>query len=348
VSTTLDHQEACQSGQLVPGLSPARINALIRDAIASIGLDLTDMTILTEAATGAYGVTSVISAAANARHVYAFVRPSEHGSTTDVTAWTNELASSAGVVNRISILERIPPEILRDVDIVTNSGHLRPIAGDIIDKLPQSAVIALMFEAWEFRAEDIDFAACKRRGIPIVGVNEQHRSVDVFSYLGPLSIKLLHDSGIAVYRNRIALLCDNDFAEPILRGLTGLGATVCHFSAVEELQADAWDAILVALRPGSDPRIGASDAAYISKAAIPGTVIAQLWGDIDRDAAQAHDLKVWPPSPPKEGHMAILLSAIGPDALVRLQTGGLRAAELVYRGDMAAPGGVAQLVHCFI
>src|SRR6202021_122282 len=102
-----------------------------------------------------------------------------------------------------------------------NSGHLRPLSAELIDQLPSHAVIALMFEAWEFRPQDIDLEACLRRGIPIVGVNERHPAVDVFSFLGPLCVKQLHDCGLAVYGDRIALLCDNDFAEPMARGLRG-------------------------------------------------------------------------------------------------------------------------------
>ena len=43
--------------------------------------------------------------------------------------------------------------------------------------------------------------------------------------------------------------------------------------------------------------------------------------------------------------MGILLSTIGPESIVRLQAGGLRAAEWVARGGTASPDGVAQLVH---
>jgi hypothetical protein len=41
--------------------------------------------------------------------------------------------------------------------------------------------------------------------------------------------------------------------------------------------------------------------------------------------------------------MAVLLSEIGPDAVVRLQAGGLRAAEWVRRGLPVTAGGLAQL-----
>jgi hypothetical protein len=328
-----------------PGLSPARLSALMRDAIKTNGLDLTDMTVLTEAASGAYGVTAVIAALANARQVHALARASAYGSVAEVSEWTMELAKAAGVADRISILETLTPDLLKAVDLVTNAGHLRPINREIIDHLPSRAVIALMFEAWEFRATDIDVEACRRRHIPIVGVNEQHPSIDVFSYLGPLCVRLLHDAGFAVYRNRIALLCDNGFAKPMVRGLVGCGANVSHFSTVEALPSDLWDAIVVALKPGAEPRVGEREAGHIASAAAGGATVAQFWGDVDREALARHDLRAWPPSAPRAGHMAILLSALGPDAIVRLQAGGLRAAEWVFRGNAATRESVAQLVE---
>ena len=317
----------------------------MRDAIASTGLNLSNMIVLTEAASGAYGVTPVIAALADARRVYAFTRSTKHGTVAEVTEWMMALASAAGVTDRISVIETLPPDVLRSVDIITNSGHLRPINSDMIGHLPSRAVIALMFEAWEFRPEDIDFVACQQRQIPIVGVNEHHPTVDVFSYLGPLCVKLLFDAGIPVYRSRIALLCDNGFAEPILRGLVGAGASAVIFSTVESIPEDCWDAIVVSLQPGSTLRINAMQAAHLAQVAPPEALVAQFWGDVDHDALLANNLKVWPLVPPRLGHMAILLSAIGPDPIVRLQTGGLRAAEWIFRGGGVVPEGIAQLVE---
>jgi hypothetical protein len=42
--------------------------------------------------------------------------------------------------------------------------------------------------------------------------------------------------------------------------------------------------------------------------------------------------------------MGILLSAIGPEPVIRLQAGGLRAAEIVFRRGEVTPDGIAQLV----
>jgi hypothetical protein len=315
----------------------------MRDAIASTGLDLTELTILTEGATGAYVATAVTAALANARQVYAFVRPSRYGSVVEVKERIFRVAAAAGVMDRISIIETVELNLPPMIDIVTNSGHLRPITSALIDRLPPRAVVALMLEAWEFRPADIDVAACRRRRIPIVAVNESHATIDVFAYLGALCIKMLQNAGFAVCHNRIALLCDNTFAEPIVRGLTGAGAAVDLFSSVEQLPEDAWDTVVVALQPASAPRIGKHHAAHLAACA-PKTAIAQFWGDIDRDAIIGHGLTVWPLSPPTLGHMALLFSEIGPEPIVRLQTGGLRAAEWVFRGGAVHPDGIAELV----
>ena len=45
---------------------------------------------------------------------------------------------------------------------------------------------------------------------------------------------------------------------------------------------------------------------------------------------------VWPASAPRAGHMGILPSAVGPEPIVRLQTGGLKAGQVLARGLDAA------------
>lgn len=313
-------------------------------ALTECLLDLSELTVLTEAATGAYAVTAVLAAMAGAKHVYAFTRPTRHGTPAEARQQTLELAASVGVADRIDVLEQITPNILHQIDIVTNSGHLRPLTGALIDELPRRAVIALMFEAWEFRPEDLDLQTCLRRGIPIVGVNERHPSVDVFSFLGPLCVKQLHDCGLPVYKNRIGLLCDNDFVGSLRAGLASSGASVDTFDSVQAVYRDEWDAIIVALRPAAKPRIGSPEAKHLAACAPAGAIVVQFWGDMDRNVLSASGLAVWPTSAPSLGHMGILLSEIGPEPIVRLQAGGLRAAECVRRSGIISSDGFAQIV----
>ncbi len=326
-----------------PAFASARLLEIMRATLARTELDLSGLTILTEAATGAYCVTPVIAALANADRVYALTRPSRYGSIAEVKACTIGLATLAGVADRVEIIETIDNEVLARADIVTNSGHLRPLTRSIISKLPQHCIIALMFETWEFRTSDIDLAAARERSIPIVGVNERHPAVDVFSYLGPLCVNMLHEAGVPVYGSRIALLCDNDFSSFIARSLIGLGADIRSFSEVASLERGHWDAIVLALQPAAGPRIDALGASHLARVA-PNAIMVQLWGDADRAAIEATGVSVWPRQAPAPGHMGVLLSAIGPEPIIRLQTGGLRAAEWVRRGKAIEVGSIAEIL----
>jgi hypothetical protein len=58
----------------------------------------------------------------------------------------------------------------------------------------------------------------------------------------------------------------------------------------------------------------------------------QYWGDVDRVALADARLEVWPSAAPKLGHMGVLPSAVGPEAVVRLQSGGLKVGEVLARG----------------
>lgn len=311
----------------------------IRVRMRALDLDLTGLRVVTEAATGAYACTAVIAALAGGQ-VTCTARDTRHGRFEDAAAATLGLARQAGVADRIDIRRAIGPEVWRQCDILTNSGHLRPITSEVIALLPPRAVIALMFEAWEFRPADLDLAACRARGIRIAGVNERHPDVGVFPLLGPLAVRQLHDAGVKVAGARIALVCDNPFAPHIAAGMRAAGAEVTPAARVQDLDGGGHDAAVVALDPQLNPPLGASDLVRLAVAA-PGGLVAQFWGDIAPEARQASPVRIWPPEPPGTGHMGILLNALGHDPIVRLQAGGLRAAEIVRRGLPEPEGGVA-------
>lgn len=105
-----------------------------------------------------------------------------------------------------------------------------------------------------------------------------------------------------------------------------------------------WDAIVVSLNPSANPVLDRQALAAL-RAAAPSARLAQFWGDIDREAAESlWPADVWPRRAPKPGHMALLLSELGHEPIVRLQTGGLKAAELVFKLSPATPISVASLL----
>jgi hypothetical protein len=319
-----------------PGLHPRRLATLMRRAVERCRLDLSGRVVLTEAASGAYVVTPVLAAMAGARRVHAITRSTAHGTVEEVTAQTLELAAQCDVAERIEITTRKSLERVAEADIVTNSGHVRPLDAETISWMKPGAVVPLMYEAWEYRPADLDLNACQRRGIAVAGTNEQHPAVGVFPYLGLMAIRLLLDAGIAVQGSHLLVLCDNPFGPYLASGLRSAGAEVALASdAAAAPSGAAYDAVVVALRPGGRLVIGGADAVLPAREVVrrwPTAVVAQFWGDIDRDSLSAEDVPYWPLAPVPRGHMGILPSALGPEPVVRLQCGGLKVAELLTRG----------------
>ena len=99
-----------------------------------------------------------------------------------------------------------------------------------------------------------------------------------------------------------------------------------------------WDVVVVALDPGRNAPLGDADFARLATVA-GGARLAQFWGDVDRAAAARHGFaEIVPAVEPEKGHMGILLSAVGPEPIIRLQAGGLKAAEFVRRGGYPGAG----------
>jgi hypothetical protein len=331
-----------------PGLHPTRLARLVDEAVARLRLDLRDAVVLTEAATGSYAVTPVIAARAGAARVYAMARETRFGSVEQVTAETLDLARLLGVDARIELVGQKQRSIVEAADIVTNSGHVRPIDEEMIGWMKPTAVIPLMYETWELRPGDLDVAACRRKGILIAGTNERHAGVDIFSFLGVMAVRLLHDAGVAVYESSVLVACDNGFGPFIQRGLEGAGAAVELVANIADAKASAvHDAILVAKTPRPHPIVSDDEARRIA-AEWPGAVVAQYFGDLDRATLSALGVPVWPRLEPRAGHMGILPAEVGPEPTVRLQSGGLKAGEVLWRYRENPPPEAREYIDEFV
>jgi hypothetical protein len=291
--------------------------------VESCELDLEGATVLTEAATGAYVVTPVIAALGGAEHVHAVTRSTRYGTIHEVMDQTMALADIVGVVDRITIHDCVRPDLFADADVVTNSGHLRPL----------DAAVPLMFESWEIGQgrTDLDLDAMRARGIRFAGTNERHPCVDVFGDLGHMAGALLLAAGVSVRKSSVALLCDNPFREHVVRGLCAMGAEVVQLDAADASVPDV-DAVVVAMTPRGGPVVS-DDLLRAVRASNPAVVLAQLWGDLDRDVCAELGIICAPDDPPPAGHMGVLPSVLGPEPVVRLQTGGLRVAAALRRPE---------------
>lgn len=320
----------------MPGaaLSPARLSRLVQEAVSRCRLDLSGRLVVTEAATGAYASTSVLAAVAGAE-VTALAKATRYGGVADARDEVLELARRCGVQSRLRVVEELSPTTLGAADVVTNSGHLRPIDERFLAQMRPGAVLPLMMEAWEVGQgrEDLDVAAARRRGILTAGTNERHPAVGVFDYLGVMAVKLLTDAGMPVMGSSVLVLSDNPFDDYLVRTLRSCGACVTVRASTADLPPGAGtDAVLLALTPASRPRLDADDLAALAER-LPGAVVVQFFGDVDRVAAGRVGVSCWPEPAPPHGHMGVLPSDIGPDPVVRLQAGGLKVAQVLLTPD---------------
>lgn len=330
------------------------IDKLVRQ-VNALQLNLKGKTVLTEAATGAYIVTPVLAAVAGAK-VFAFSKTTRYGKTEEVFAATRKLAEEFGDFNLdIHYIEELSPEIIAQADIITNSGHLRPLTETMLRHAKDNLVIPLMYEAWEWRASDMDIQYVRKRGFKIGATNERHPDVDVFNYLGDMALKQIFDAGICPYRNKFILLCNNDFGPFIAKVL----AAVCDGVAVIDMdehkafyntnQID-WiggfpelripekyrnaEAVIFTAYPFDQHWIGEGTPVSIAdiQSQLSDPFILRYAGDLDEAVLKAKGLRFYPEHV-HSGHMGILPSAIGYDPIIRLQSGGLKAGEALLSGE---------------
>jgi hypothetical protein len=314
----------------------ARSMRLVRGAIERVGLDLRGHTVLTEAASGHYALTPLIAALAGAEKVYCVGRDTRYGSAHEVAHELRNRCAMWGASNRIDLpLDRASTP-LADVDIVTNLGHVRPIDRPLLTRLKQGAVVALMWETWEFRAADVDLVACRELRIPLLGTNEHHVDLDTMGYIGPVAIKLLFSAGIEVRRSRIIVAGTGEFANIAAKALAANGADVISIdvgdvgslaSALDVLQPA--DALLVVDHHSGRDLIG--DSGELSAAAIaaanPCLAVIHICGGVDRTALARHGLTVAPQEFASSGYMSVATDYVGPRPLIDLHTAGLKVGQ---------------------
>ena len=305
-----------------------------RKRIGRAALDLTGHVVITEAATGAYAVTAAAATAAGGK-VFALAADTPYGSAGDAVDDVSIVATNLGVsADDIHFTTDRGALPLGRATLVTNSGVLRPLDETLISHVPDSAVIALMFEAWEARTTDLDYAAAYSRGIEIIGVDEHHPACDAFIFVGDLALYGIRQQQWPIRGTKIVVFSDNLFADPVAQALKACGAEVTATSVPADSSIRG-DIAVVAMTPNVVAS-GEVDAARLSKAvaAIEPYGCVQLWGDLERSALEASGIAMAPATEPPIGHQGFPMTAAGIEAVVRLQIGGLAAVH--HRS--AAPG----------
>lgn len=339
--------------EIADKINEARCRRLIHQAISTFELDLSGHVVLTEAATGYYVLTPLIAALAGASRVYALTKDSRYGRAEDVREITKTLAQRWGVDRRIEvILSREDPRI-SNADIVTNLGFVRPLNAPFLRCLKQSVVIPLMFEAWEYRPEDLDLEECRKLGIPVLGTNEHHPDLQILQYVGHLALKLLFELDVEVLRSNVVVLGGGEFSKCVTTSLKNAGATVTQIRVAEgdslgspvlKEALSTCDAIVVAEDQSRETLIGQDGHITFEelRRMNPAISIAHIAGGVNHGEAAAASIPCRPDHFAPPGYMSVTTDYLGPRPLIDLHTAGLRVGQVMvqavqqgYRGTSA-------------
>jgi hypothetical protein len=323
-----------------------RVGRLLDELGRRFALDLSGLTVLTEAASGPYLWAPIIAARAGARRVYAVTRDSSYAPAAAVIADTRAAAARWGVADSVHVAEGRPaPEWVAEADIVTNSGFVRPIDRAMVERMKPTAVVPLMWETWEFRDGDVDLDACRAHGILVLGTDERRPPCDMTGYSAFFAVKLLFELGLEGYGTRTLLLGGQEsLAVAIERGLGALGLAVTRFGAAggrpyEDLPAyvaehgHAYDALLVAEHADPRPLLGPDgllDPALIRRIN-PALAVGVIAGAVDADALRRSGLHHLPHDVRPFGHMSYQASELGPRPVLELFAAGLAVGQAMAR-----------------
>ncbi len=323
-----------------------RIEKLIGDAIDTYNLDLSGLTVFTEAASGNYVVTPLIAALAGSDRVFAITRDSRYGKAADVRDFTLELAQRWGVGDRIEIVSNKIPSTLSQVDIVTNLGFVRPIDKNIITHLKPTAVLPLMWETWEFREADLDLSECRRVGIMVLGTNEREVGLNLFTYVGYLAVKLAFELEIEIYRSKVVVVGSGVFGESCVKAFDKLEADIKYIDLAagasletESAKSTLRDADLVVLVEHRNPvcLIGSEGQIAVDEllALSPHVSIVHIAGNINREEIDNAAIPCLPKKSAAPGYMSVTTDYLGPKPVIALHTAGLKVGEAMARTRLA-------------
>jgi len=315
-----------------------RVERLINQSIATFNLNLSGLTVLTEAATGFYMLTPIIAAMAQAYNVLALTRDSKYGKSTDIQENTMQLARLFKVEKNIEVIVDRNDERIGGADIITNLGFVRPLNSDFLEKLKKTAVIPLTWETWEFRPADLDIEACRQLGIAVLGTNENHPDLRIFENIGYIALKLLFEAEIEIFDSNIVVLGQGEFADQIVQTLIATRVKTLQIGPdrPNDINKDESinfikqaDAMVIAEHHHWEPLIG--EKGLITAEALyklnRGLTIIHICGAVDQKKLDQLGLTCWPGEFAQAGYMSVATDYVGPKPLVKLHTAGLKVGQ---------------------
>jgi hypothetical protein len=299
---------------------------LIKVSFSKFNINLKGKIVLTEAATGNYCCTSILAAIAGAK-VYAIAKDSKYGSFETVQSEVLLIAKQLGVDSLLTIIRNFDEIDLELVDIVTNTGFVRPIDKNMINKLKPDCVIPLMWEPWEYRSNELDLNAAIKRGIKVYGTNENDFRLQTMNYIGLTVLYFLLKEKKSPASSKILVIGCQKFNNAIELVLNKLNYNVvnCLTDEFNNIDIHDFDNIVIAEHINPQLIIGQKEDALINYSLLTkNQLIIHISGNVDLSNISN---KQYPEYPAPFGYMSYTTDFIDPIAVFDLHAAGLKVAE---------------------
>ncbi len=314
-----------------------RARKILLSGIKKFDLDLTNLVIFTEAASGNYAYTPLSAAIAGAKKVYAITKDSRYGKKENIAKNIYKLAQKFKVEDKVEVVFEKTKEIIFQCDIITNSGFVRPIEKTMIDMMKPTAVIPLMWETWEVRESEIDLEYCKAKEIVVLGTYENECGLNLYDATGLMALKMLFDSGISIYNDKILIISEcptGEFISNVFKK-NGLNFDIISLSNKSKnfvlKNIACYDAVLIAEHIKKDLIIGNQGFIDINilKEKNPNIIINHIFGNIDKDIIRKNNFNLYPKIIAPYGYMSYSLDNIDSRAVIELNLSGLKVGEIM-------------------
>jgi len=321
--------------RVIPSLT--RAIKCIENTISELSLNLSGMSVLTEVGSGPYMLTPLIAAIGGADRVYSIGKDSRFGTADELYKTLREYTESIGVDDKVFFSSKVTKEFAENSNIVTNLGFVRPINDSFLKFLPKDSMVSLMWEPWEFRENDIDLNACKKRHIPVVATNERDPRLNIFKYVGLTVLKLLFESEIEVFKSKVLIVGSGEFLKETAEVLKDNRSNV-HVLIVDEkyhensktvmTKVNSFDAVVLVEHHSKQLLIGdyGLSVDWINSAE---SQLIHLCGNVDY--RQCNDLKLsrQPAIEVSPGYMTVATDYVGARPVIDLHAAGLKVGQEV-------------------
>jgi len=315
-----------------------RAKRIIEQTITQLDVDLSGYTILTEVGSNLFAYTPIIAALCKASKVYAWTGDSAYGKASSNVDVCKKIMKSFDIPNIIEFAENErPDQHIKNADIITNLGFVRPLNETFFKLIKPNAVITAMCEAWEVREQDIDLAYCKQNNILVAGTWENYPPLEIFNFCGPLAIKMAQEGGYEVFKNRILVWSEDMFGKTISAAFKNFGASkVISTTNVNVLYENANDIDFVFLCDYHQQNTLLGENGIINALKIkelnPACSFIHLYGKLDSNWLDSHKVSHYPKKNGFQSTMSFTLSHLGPLPILNLHIAGLKVAECLKKG----------------